>query len=67
MRKSIIIFDFVKKDLKDFKDLKDLKDPISPKALKPSLSFTRYHLTPSISLSASFGPSSFFQRIPHFL
>ena len=36
MRKSIIIFDFVKKDLKDFKDFKDLKDPkdpIKPKAL----------------------------------
>lgn len=68
MRKSLIIFDFVKKDLKDFKDFKDLKDPKKPyKALKPSLSFNRYHPTPSISLSASFGPSSFFQRIPHFL
>ena len=36
MRKSLIIFDFVKKDLKDFKDFKDLKDPkdpIKPKAL----------------------------------
>ena len=65
MRKSIIIFDFVKKDLKDFKDFKDFKDPI--KTLKPSLSFNRYHSTPSISLSPSFGPSSFFQRIPHFL
>ena len=36
MRKSIIIFDFVKKDLKDlkdfkdFKDFKDLKDPKKP-------------------------------------
>ena len=30
MRKSLIIFDFVKKDLKDFKDFKDLKDPIKP-------------------------------------
>ena len=33
MRKSLIIFDFVKKDLKDLKDFKDLKDPIKPKAL----------------------------------
>ena len=33
MRKSLIIFDFVKKDLKDFKDFKDLKDPKKPKAL----------------------------------
>ena len=33
MRKSLIIFDFLKKDLKDFKDFKDLKDPIKPKAL----------------------------------
>ena len=36
MRKSLIIFDFVKKDLKDLKDFKDLKDPkkpYSPKAL----------------------------------
>ena len=30
MRKSIIIFDFVKKDLKDLKDFKDLKDPKKP-------------------------------------
>ena len=30
MRKSIIIFDFAKKDLKDFKDFKDLKDPKKP-------------------------------------
>jgi len=30
MRKSLIIFDFVKKDLKDFKDFKDLKDPKKP-------------------------------------
>ena len=33
MRKSLIIFDFVKKDLKDLKDFKDLKNPIKPKAL----------------------------------
>ena len=67
MRKSLIIFDFVKKDLKDFKDFKDFKDLKALKSLKPSLCFNRYHPTPSISLSASFGPSSFFQRIPHFL
>lgn len=71
MRKSIIIFDFVKKDLKDLKDFKDFKDPKDPKktlkTLKPSLSFNRYHPSPFISLSASFGPSSFSQRIPHFL
>jgi len=30
MRKSLIFFDFVKKDLKDFKDFKDLKDPKKP-------------------------------------
>lgn len=30
MRKSLIIFDFVKKDLKDLKDFKDLKDPKKP-------------------------------------
>ncbi len=30
MRKSIIIFDFVKKDLKDLKDFKDFKDPKKP-------------------------------------
>ena len=30
MRKSLIIFDFVKKDLKDFKDFKDFKDLKDP-------------------------------------